>query len=147
MERGCIYASVSPQSVLKSLAAGLAVATTIALVSSAVGWNSEAMAATVTLSPGANIQSAVNANPSGTIFNLTAGVYRQQSVTSLKNGDSFIGQDGAIMDGAKILTGWRQASINGVLYWTAPGGTPLPTPAPGCGGTLPCCVTGYPDCA
>jgi hypothetical protein len=105
----------------------------------------------VTLSPGNSIQDAVNAHPAGTTFTLQAGVYREQSVTSLQNGDSFIGEAGATMDGAKILTGWTQASINGVVYWTTAGGTPLPTPTcnPGttlAGAPVPCCLTNYPGC-
>src|SRR5579872_5446810 len=104
-------------------------------------------AASVTLSPGANIQSAVNSNPAGTTFVLQAGVYHWQGVTSPKNGDSFIGQAGAIMDGAEVLTGWTQVSINGVLYWTTAGGTPKPTPSCGATPLSACCDPGYPGCA
>src|SRR5947209_6795925 len=52
-----------------------------------VGSITVAGATTVTLSPGANIQSAVNNNPAGTTFVLRPGTYRGSSVTSLKNGD------------------------------------------------------------
>jgi len=108
-------------------------------------------APTVTLSPGNSIEKAVNANPDGTTFILQPGVYRNQSVISLKNGDSFIGASGAVMDGAKVLTGWTQVSINGVLYWTTAGGAPLTTPACNAGTTISgapvsCCLAAYPAC-
>jgi hypothetical protein len=50
------------------------------------------MAATVTLSPPDNIQNAVDVNRPGTIFALRPGIYCEASVTSLKDGDSFIGE-------------------------------------------------------
>ena len=104
-----------------------------------------ASAATVTLSPGANIQSSVNSHPPGTTFVLKPGTYRGQSVTSLKNGDSFIGQKGADLNGAKVLTGWKSVFVRGVQYWTASAGAPLSTP--GCNaGSGVCCQPGYPGC-
>jgi parallel beta-helix repeat protein len=109
-----------------------------------------AVAETVTLSPGANLQGAVNTHAAKTIFVLQPGTYRYQSVnlTSSQNGDSFIGETGAILDGAKVLTKWVHSSINGILYWTTAGGTPLPTPTPSCAGTkVACCQPGYPGCA
>jgi len=102
-----------------------------------------AMAARVTLSPGANIQNAIDSNPAGTTFLLNPGVYHG-SVTLTQNGDSFIGKRGAIMDGAYPLTGWTQALVSGVLYWTTTNGTPLPPFA--CGVFYGCCVTGYEAC-
>jgi len=113
-----------------------------------VGWNGNAMAASVMLSPEDNIQDAVNANPAGTSFVLQAGVYRNSSVTlsALNNGDSFIGQAGAILDGATVLTGWERVSINGVRYWTAAGGTPQVTPACPAPSPVPCCMPGYDGC-
>jgi parallel beta-helix repeat protein len=107
--------------------------------------SSSALAATVNLSPGNNIQKAVNNNPGGTTFVLKSGTYREQSVTSLKNGDSFVGQNGADLNGSKILTGWKTVTINGKKYWTTAAGAPLPTP--GCltvGGN--CCEARNPGC-
>lgn len=66
----------------------------------------------VTLTPGDDIQAAVDANPNGTTFHLNAGVYRIQSVIP-KQGDAFVGDDGAILNGAKILTGFDR---DGSLY-------------------------------
>jgi parallel beta-helix repeat protein len=132
----------------------LSVATMVAILTIAGGLTSIAMANTVTLSPGGNtIQYAVNANPAGTTFVLEAGLYRNQSISlgPHQNGDSFIGQAGADMDGAKVLKGWTQVSINGVQYWTTAGGAPLATPTITCGTTLagapiPCCLPNYPGC-
>jgi parallel beta-helix repeat protein len=112
-----------------------------------------AVAATITLSAGENIQSAVTANPAGTTFILQPGVYRNQNVnlTASQDGDSFIGQAGVDIDGAEVLTGWTQVSINGVLYWTTAAGTPLPTPTCHAGVSvtgvpISCCEPAYPGC-
>src|SRR5215469_9088941 len=126
----------------------LAIAAAIVAVGVTVGWNGKAMAAMVTLSPGDNIQDAVNASPAGTTFVLRSGVYRNDSITlsASNNGDSFIGQAGAILDGAKVLTGWRQATIHGVNYWTTAGGTPQVTPVCPAPSPVPCCMSGYDGC-
>src|SRR3954452_11800240 len=47
----------------------------------------------ITLSPGSDIQQAVNSNPDGTTFRLMAGMYRLQSVRP-KNRDVFVGEPG-----------------------------------------------------
>jgi len=51
--------------------------------------------------PGASIQGAVNANPAGTTFCLRAGLHRQQTVTA-KDGNSFLGEAGTILDGEGV---------------------------------------------
>ena len=86
----------------KNVAAAIAMCA--ALIATQASLNS-AQAATVTLSPGANIQAAVNANPGGTAFVLNAGLYRMQTVTP-KGGDSFTGKAGADLNGSKVLTNW-----------------------------------------
>jgi len=53
---------------------------------------------TITLSPGANIQAAINAYPNG-YFWLTAGVYPIRASLVLRNGQRFYGENGAILDG------------------------------------------------
>jgi parallel beta-helix repeat protein len=100
-------------------------------------------AATISLSPDTNIQSVVDANLAGTTFLLKPGVYRAQSIVP-KTGDTFIGEGGAIMDGAAVLTGWTQASIDGVPYWTTAGGTPLRGRF--CGSSGSCCINAWADC-
>src|SRR5258707_898449 len=87
--------------------------------------NPGAMAAAVTLSSRDNIQAEVEAHPPATTFVLGPGIYREASVTSLKDGDSFVGRSGAIMDGARQLTGWARVSIGDREYWTAEGGISL----------------------
>ena len=141
-----VYTLVSLRDILRRFVVELAVATTIVALSVMIGWNGSAVAATVSLSSISNIQNEVNSHPAGTTFTLQPGVYRTNSITlsALNNGDSFIGQAGAIMDGAKVLTGWRQATIHGVHYWTTAGGTPMATPA--CGFTFSCCMPDYPAC-
>jgi uncharacterized protein YjdB len=53
---------------------------------------------TVTLKPGQSIQSAVSANPAGTVFVLTPGTYLNQRIVP-KKGNVFYGQPGAVLDG------------------------------------------------
>jgi hypothetical protein len=55
----------------------------------------------VNLKPGDNIQAAVDANPKGTVFCLAAGVYARQFLVP-KNGNQFIGQKGATLDGQGV---------------------------------------------
>jgi parallel beta-helix repeat protein len=52
----------------------------------------------VMIRPGESIQAAVNANPAGTTFWLRAGIYHGQAVAP-KDGMTFVGEVGAIMDG------------------------------------------------
>jgi parallel beta-helix repeat protein len=82
-----------------------------------------AEAATVTLSPGANIQHAISSYPGGTTFILNPGVYRMQSLTP-KAGDTFTGQPGADLNGSKVLTNWAQSGH----YWVSSGAPALSTP-------------------
>ena len=85
---------------VQSRIATFAIALMITATAIISGQDRNAAAATVTLSPGANIQNAVNSNPAGTSFLLNPGVYHS-TLTMTKNGDSFIGQPGAVMDGAR----------------------------------------------
>jgi hypothetical protein len=55
------------------------------------------------LSPGDNIQSAVDAAPKGTTFVLRAGIYRMQSVAP-KDGDIFSGEGNVILNGSQVLS-------------------------------------------
>ncbi len=61
----------------------------------------------VRINPGTNIQSVVNQYGGGTTFLLGTGLHRQQQVQP-KSGQTFIGETGAFMNGAKILTGWQR---------------------------------------
>lgn len=51
---------------------------------------------------------------------LQAGVYRMQTVVP-KNGDSFIGQAGAVLNGSELVTDFSRDIVNGVTYWFASG--------------------------
>ncbi|MPZ48150.1 MAG: hypothetical protein GEU75_02365 [Dehalococcoidia bacterium] len=87
----------------------------------------------VVIQPGANIQSAVNANPTGATFVLKPGVHRLQQVTP-KDGQSFVGESGAVLSGAKLVSFTRSGS-----YWVATGQTQQ-------GQTHGACVSGYTGC-
>ncbi len=63
----------------------------------------QATVAGVRLAVGANFQRAVDANPPGTTFIVAAGLHRMQSVRP-RDGDRFIGESGAIMSGARVLS-------------------------------------------
>ena len=80
-------------------------------------------AGTVTLSPGADIQSAIDSNPAGTAFILEPGIYRMQALRS-QTGDSFTGQTGADLNGSQVLTNWAQSGS----YWTSTGAPALNNP-------------------
>lgn len=62
---------------------------------------------TVTLVPGADVQAIVDANPENTTFIFQPGVYRLQRIQP-KNGDSFVGQNSAILNGSQILTNFAR---------------------------------------
>lgn len=56
----------------------------------------------VSIEPGESIQAAVNANPQGTTFLLRSGMHRGQQVDP-KQGNTFVGEDGAVMHGDSTL--------------------------------------------
>ncbi len=53
----------------------------------------------VTIAPGENWQAKVNNNPAGTTFRVLTGTHTNAAVTSNKNGNKFVGDNGAVMDG------------------------------------------------
>jgi parallel beta-helix repeat protein len=61
----------------------------------------------VEVSPGTSIQAVVDANPPGTTLRLKAGVHRQQTIRP-KDGNTFVGDTGAILSGAKVLTNFTR---------------------------------------
>ena len=68
----------------------------------------------VTVHPGDNIQKLVKAHPPGTSFSISPGIYRLESI-SPKDGDSFLGQPGAVLSGAEVLTSFTRKDS----YWMA----------------------------
>jgi parallel beta-helix repeat protein len=61
----------------------------------------------VSVFPGRSIQAAVDAAPPGTSFLIKTGVHRLQRVTP-KDRNRFIGEAGAVLSGARVITGFDQ---------------------------------------
>ena len=57
----------------------------------------------VYLSPGDDFQAANDANPAGTTFGVRAGVHRMQRVVNPREGNRWVGEPGAVMDGQDVL--------------------------------------------
>ena len=72
----------------------------------------------IEIQPGQNIQSIVNANPTGASFLLKAGVHRLQTIIP-KTGQTFAGETGAILSGARVLSAFSRAGN----AWVASGQT------------------------
>lgn len=89
----------------------------------------------MTLSPGSNIQSAVDQSPENTTFTLLAGTYRLQSVAP-KNGDAFVGAGAVILNGSTVLS--FQADSKGSGFWVADAQA-IPQPMGPCDDTHPLC--------
>jgi len=87
----------------------------------AAGVELTAQAMPVIIQPGQSIQAAVNANPAGTTFNIKTGLYRGQSI-SPKDGDVFMGEPGAILNGAILLTNFVQQGSLWVATASVPEG-------------------------
>jgi parallel beta-helix repeat protein len=73
----------------------------IALVQGVTAPSVSASEAGLAVFPGDSIQTLVDANPEGTTFLIKAGVHRRQHVVP-KNGDSFIGEPGAVLTGEDV---------------------------------------------
>ena len=71
-----------------------------------------------TIYPGYDIQLTVNKYAAGTAFTLKAGVHRMQSVVP-KAGNTFTGESGTILSGARLLTSFSRSGS----YWVASGQT------------------------
>lgn len=70
----------------------------------------------VSLLPGNDIQSVVDLHPAGTTYLLHAGEYRGQAITP-KDGDTFEGEDGAVLNGSTLLTDFSRDGD----YWIVTG--------------------------
>ena len=66
-----------------------------------------APAGAIILNAGDNISAIVSAAPAGATFYFEPGVYRGVSFAP-KNGQKFIGAEGAILNGSAVLTNWTQ---------------------------------------
>jgi hypothetical protein len=107
----------------------ISAAATVSVASTATG---------IPLSPGQDIQAAVNAAPSGSSFLLKAGVHRMQTIRP-KDGDVFSGEPGAILSGARLLTSFTKSGN----YWVASGQTQQGTVHGECQAAYPRCS--YPE--
>jgi hypothetical protein len=65
-------------------------------------------APTVKLQPGDDIQALVEAQPAGTHYILAPGIYREQTITP-QTGDTFEGEPGATLSGARLLEGFESS--------------------------------------
>ena len=89
---------------------------TIALIFSTLVFSTllPAWAAEVIVKPGDNIQAMVQKSPPRTTFRFRPGTYRLQSILP-REGDSFIGEPGAILSGAQLVTGFKRQG----RFWVA----------------------------
>lgn len=69
--------------------------------------------------PGQSLQSAINAQPAGTTFRLRTGVHRITSPVFPTDGTVVVGEPGAILSGARLLTSFTRSGS----YWVATGQT------------------------
>jgi hypothetical protein len=98
----------------------------LVIIAALVACESKVDSATrIDLTPGQDIQDAIDAAPPGTSFHLAPGIYRGQSFEP-KDGQSFIGEPGTVISGAVILKNWRRSGGQ----WVAEG---LPAPLRGHG--------------
>lgn len=104
-----------------------------ALLSSSVAAQSNPAGA-IGINPGDNIQSIVNSNPAGSTFLLRTGYHRLQTIIP-RDGDTFIGEDGAVLSGARILTDFSREGN----YWVATNQTQENRQAGECDGSAPRC--------
>ena len=120
-----------------SYSALMAIALGFSLVELAL--TSMCWAATINVATTANLQTLVNNNPTNTTFSLAPGIHRLQSVVP-KTGDMFVGQTGAIVSGAALLTSFTQSGS----YWTAHVSVTGASSYPGqCNSSTPACI--YPE--
>jgi hypothetical protein len=92
-------------------------------------------ASTVLLSPGDNLQVAVNNAPAGTTFVLREGVYRMQEIFA-KSGDIFNGEGKVVLNGSQILSFSPDPAGSGM--WVATAST-MPDHNGRCSKTSPLC--------
>ncbi|MBD3392812.1 MAG: hypothetical protein GF418_11975, partial [Chitinivibrionales bacterium] len=96
----------------------------------AVGVN----AATIELDVGDSYQDSIDAHPGNTTFKILAGVHRGFQVTP-KSGNTFVGEDGAVLDGSVILDSWSEEG----QYWVHDGLTYEPSQHGSCRSEFPGC--------
>ncbi|MBK8019905.1 MAG: right-handed parallel beta-helix repeat-containing protein [Chloroflexi bacterium] len=88
---------------------------------------------------GSDIQSLVDQHPPGTTYLIRAGLHRDQSIVP-KDGDSFFGESGAVLNGAHTLDGFERSGDIWVLANFLADGEPV---EPWFSGT---CMPGFEGC-
>ncbi|HYE05225.1 MAG TPA: sigma-70 family RNA polymerase sigma factor [Planctomycetota bacterium] len=125
----CAAGSASPVAVAAAHATGrtlvlvklkaMALAACAALALAApTGWWLAQRDGIVRIAVGDDLQAAVDAHPPGTTFVIATGVHRLQSVAP-KARDRFIGEPGAVLDGARLLDGF----VRDGAHWVVRGQT------------------------
>jgi hypothetical protein len=66
--------------------------------------NSMQSSGQVTLNPGDNFQQANDNFPSGTVFLVRAGLHSKQRVHNPKEGNVWLGEEGAVLDGDSYIS-------------------------------------------
>jgi parallel beta-helix repeat protein len=62
----------------------------------------------VVLEPSDDVQAAIDARQPGTTFCLAPGTHRVRRPLVPREGDALVGRQGAVISGARVLTGWRR---------------------------------------
>ena len=89
-----------------------------------------------------SIKNAVASAPPGSTFCIKYGTHRFTSPVFARRNDKFIGETGAILSGAKILTTFIREGV----YWVATGQTQQEPRLPTTVGGYPMCATTSPAC-
>ncbi|MDX1994426.1 MAG: right-handed parallel beta-helix repeat-containing protein [bacterium] len=110
---------------------GLLLALSISFANSSSIVNAQS---TVRIPVGSNIQNTITRYPRGTTFIIESGTHRMQSI-SPRSGDTFIGEDGAVLNGSRLLTSFQRRDG----YWVATGQTQQ-------GSRVATCDEGYSRC-
>ena len=84
--------------------------------------------------PGSNLQAAIDAHPTGTIFCLQPGFHRQETSLRPKSNQQFEGVGGAVVRGSKPVNKWLKQGI----YWVASGQTQQSLPHGECRSGFTC---------
>jgi len=77
---------------------------------------SVALSDVIRLPLGKDLQSIINEQDKGTSFLLETGIHRGYEI-NLKAGDTLVGEEGAVLSGAELLTGWKYEDP----YWVHEG--------------------------
>lgn len=62
----------------------------------------------VSVRPGTSLQAAIDRRRSGTTFCIKRGVHRQATYVVAKDGDTFVGEPGAVLNGSRLLTSFTR---------------------------------------